>query len=73
MLYKYVGHEDPNELIKILKFFIEDGTIRATRHTTSMTLPNSKPNLVLTPRYRRSVFDTMKCGQAKATMTVRTG
>lgn len=31
MLYKYVGHEDPNELIKILKFFIEDGTIRATR------------------------------------------
>ncbi|EBZ0832089.1 DUF2971 domain-containing protein [Salmonella enterica subsp. enterica serovar Java] len=31
MLYKYVGHEDPNELIKILKYFIEDGTIRATR------------------------------------------
>lgn len=27
VLYKYVGHEDPNELIKILKFFIEDGTM----------------------------------------------
>jgi hypothetical protein len=46
VLYKYVGHEDPNELIKILKFFIEDGTIRAPGHTTSMILPSSKPNLV---------------------------
>lgn len=30
MLYKYVGHEDTSKLIEILKFFIEDGTIRAT-------------------------------------------
>lgn len=30
MLYKYVGHEDSKELDKILKYFVEDGTIRAT-------------------------------------------
>lgn len=30
MLYKYVGHEDPNELVNILRYFVEDGTIRAS-------------------------------------------
>lgn len=29
MIYKYVGHESSFELIKILKYFIEDGTVRA--------------------------------------------
>ena len=65
MLYKYVGHEDPNELIKILKFFIEDGTIRATRPHDFNDPAEFKA--------KRSLSDIMRCGLAKATMTVRTG
>jgi hypothetical protein len=73
VLYKYVGHEDPNELIKILKFFIEDGTIRATRPHDFNDPAEFKAKLVLTPRSKRSLSDIMRCGLAKATMTVRTG
>lgn len=31
MLYKYVGHENPDEVIKYLKCFIDDGTIYASQ------------------------------------------
>ncbi len=73
MLYKYVGHEDPNELIKILKFFIEDGTIRATRPHDFNDPAEFKAKFSFDATIQRSLSDIMRCGLAKATMTVRTG
>ncbi|WP_375700730.1 hypothetical protein [Klebsiella pneumoniae] len=65
--------EDPNELIKILKFFIEDGTIRATRPHDFNDPAEFKAKFSFDATIQEKLVRYHEMWPAKATMTVRTG